>query len=90
MEEAEKQQKKEREEATRVEIPQEEASPMEKGVAKKRTSTERSETEMDTEGGGETSTFTECQSRRKKGHMTKIYLTDSDDEAIVDFVKDYE
>ena len=25
----------------------------------------------------------------KKGHMTYIYLTDSDEEAIVDFVKDH-
>ena len=26
----------------------------------------------------------------KKGHMTNIYLTDSDEEAIVDLVKDHE
>ena len=26
----------------------------------------------------------------KEGHMTNIYLTDSDEEAIVDFVKDHE
>ena len=30
------------------------------------------------------------QSHYKKGHMTNIYLTDSDKEAIVDFVKDRE
>ena len=28
------------------------------------------------------------QSQYKEGHMTNIYLTDSDEEAIVDFVKD--
>ena len=46
---------------------------------------------MDTEGGGQASQkATECQSRCKKGHMTNIYLTDSDEEAIGDFVKDHE
>ena len=30
------------------------------------------------------------QSRYKKGHMTNIYLTDSDEEAIMNFVKDHE
>ena len=29
------------------------------------------------------------QSQYKKGHMTNIYLTDSDKKAIVDFVKDH-
>ena len=29
------------------------------------------------------------QSQCKKGHMTNIYLIDSDEEAIVDFVKDH-
>ena len=41
---------------------------------------------MDTEGGGEALT-SQSQSKHKKGHMTKIYQTDSDEEAIVDFVK---
>ena len=41
---------------------------------------------MDTEGGGEAGT-SESQSRRKKGHMTNICLTDSDEEAIVVFVR---
>ena len=36
------------------------------------------------------STSTECQSRSKKGHRMNIFLTDSDEEAIVDFVKDHE
>ena len=44
---------------------------------------------MDTEAGGEADAF-QMYSRHKKGHMTNIYLTDSDEEAIVDFVKDHE
>ena len=44
---------------------------------------------MDTEGGGESVT-SQSHSRHKKGHMTNIYLKDSDAEAIVDFVKDHE
>ena len=32
----------------------------------------------------------EAHSRHKKGHMTNIYLTDSHEEAVVDFVKDHE
>ena len=44
---------------------------------------------MHTDGGGEAGT-SQSQSRHKKGHMMNIYLTDSDDKAIVDFVKDYE
>ena len=51
--------------------------------------TEKSESEMDPEGGGEASTSIECQFRHKTGHMTNIYLTDSDEEAILDFVKDH-
>ena len=35
------------------------------------------------EGGGEAGT-SQSHSRQKKGHMTNIYLTDSDEEAIVD------
>ena len=45
-------------------------------MAEKRPRTERSESEMDPEGGEEA--------------MTNIYLTDSDEEAVVDFVKDHE
>ena len=44
---------------------------------------------MDTEGGEEVGT-SQFQSRHKKGHMTNIKLTDSDEEAIVDFAKDHE
>ena len=47
--------------------------------------THKSDTE--TEAGGEPGT---SQSQYTKGHMTNIYLTDLDEEAIVDFVKDYE
>ena len=43
----------------------------EEGVAKKRTV--RSDTEMDTEAGGEVGTF-QSHSRHKKEHMTNIYL----------------
>ena len=53
-------------------------------VAKKRPRTERSKSEIDTEGGEARRTSTECQSRSKKGHKTNIYLTDSDEKAIVD------
>ena len=42
---------------------------------------------MDTEAGGEVGT-SQSLSRHKKGHMTNIYLTDADEEVIVDFVKD--
>ena len=51
----------------------------------KRARTDRSDTEMDTEGGGEMGT-SQSHKRHKKGHMT---LTDSDEEAFVDFVKDH-
>ena len=44
---------------------------------------------MDTEGRGEAGT-SQSQSRHKKGDMTNFYLTYSDEEAIVDFVKDHE
>ena len=44
---------------------------------------------MNTEAGGETG-ISQSQSRHKKGHVTNIYLTDSDEEAIMDFVKDHE
>ena len=83
-EKVEKQQtEREREEARRAETPQ-----TEEAVADIRPRTERSE--MNTEGGGETGTSTQFQSRCKKGHMTNIYLTDSDKEVIVYFVKDHE
>ena len=59
------------------------------GVAGKRPRTEKNDSEMDTEGGGEAKT-SHSQYRHKKGYMTNIYLTDSDEEAIVDSVKDHE
>ena len=40
--------------------------------------------------GGRAASSSQFQSRLKKGHTTKIYLTDSDVEAIADFVKDHE
>ena len=42
--------------------------------------------DTETEGGGEAGP---SQSRYKKGHMANIYLMDSDEEAIVNFVKDH-
>ena len=62
---------------------------MEDAATEKRPKTERSQSEMDTQGGGETNTFTEFQSRHKKAHMANFYLTDSNEEAIVDFVNDH-
>ena len=84
--EAQKQQREEREEARRAKTTQ---SQLEDPVAEKRARTERSESEMETRGGGEWG-ISQFQSRRKKGHMTNIYLTLSDEEVIVDFVKDHE
>ena len=60
----------------------------EEGVAEKCAMPDRSETEMDKESGREVGT-SQSHSRHKKGYMTNIYLTDSD-EAIVDFVKHHE
>ena len=57
-------------------------------MAEKHAKTDRSETEMDTEAGGEAGT-SQLLSRHKKGHMINFYLTDSNEE-IVDFVKDHE
>ena len=53
-------------------------------MAEKHANTAKSDTE--TEAGGEAET---SQSQYKKGHMTNIYLMDSDGEAIVDFLKDH-
>ena len=66
-----------REEAMRVEP----THSAEEGVAGKRARTARSDTEMDTEGGGVVGT-SQPHSRHKKGHMTNIYLNDSDEEAL--------
>ena len=52
-------------------------------MAKKCARTDKS----DTEGGGEAGT-SQLHSRHKKGHMTNIQLRDSDEEAIVEFVKE--
>ena len=60
----------------------------EQGVAEKHARTYRSDTEMDTEGGQEVGR-SQSHSRNKKGHMTNIYLMHSDEEAIVDSVKDH-
>ena len=34
-------------------------------------------------------TATDCKSKHKKGHMMNIYLTDSDEKAIVEFVTNH-
>ena len=57
-------------------------------VAKKNARTERSDTGMTTKRGGGAGTC-HSHSRHKKGHLINIYLTDSDEEVIVDFVKDH-
>ena len=47
-------------------------------MAEKHARTDRSDTEMDTEAEEEMGT-SQSQLRQKKGHMTNIYLTDSDE-----------
>ena len=47
------------------------------------------ETALDTYGGGEVGN-SQLHSRHKKGHMNNIYLTGSNEVAIVDFVKNHE
>ena len=54
-------------------------------TCRKRARAEKSDTEI--EAGGEAGT---SQSQYKEGHMTNIYLMYSDEEDIVDFVKDHE
>ena len=61
----------------------------EEGVAEKHAINESSDTEMNTDGGGEAGT-SQLQSRHKNGYIMNINLTDSEEEAIVDFVKDHE
>ena len=76
MEEREAREKEEEAQKQRKEAKREETthSP-EEGVTENHARTGKSDTEMDTEGGEA---------------MTNIYLTDSDEEAIVDFVKDHQ
>ena len=58
----------------------------EEGHPEKRPRTERSDTETEAAGGE----AGPSQSHYKKGHMTNVYLTDSDEEGIVDVVNDHE
>ena len=81
--EREEAQQQREEEASRVEARAEETYSQEERLPEKRPRSEKS----DIEAGGEVGP---SQVRYKKGHMTNIYLTDSDEEAIVDFVKDHE
>ena len=60
----------------------------EEGVSEKGARTDKSDTgDTCTEAGGEAGTA-QSHSRHKKQHTTNIFLTDSDEEAVVDFVKD--
>ena len=61
----------------------------EEGVAAKHARTARRDTEMDTEAGEEALT-SKSHSKQKNGHMANIYLTDSDEEAIVDHKELYD
>ena len=56
-------------------------------MAEKCARTDRSDREMDTEGGGEECTSQSHTKRHKKGYLMSIYLTNSDMEAIMDFAK---
>ena len=56
------------------------------GQPEKRPRIERHDTETEA-AGGEAGPLQSCY---KKGHMTNVFLTDSDEEAFVDFVKDPE
>ena len=47
-------------------------SQIEEAAAEKGQRNERSESEIDIEGGGEASAFTKCQSRCMKEHLTNI------------------
>ena len=62
----------------------------EKGVSEKHARTDKSDTQTDkyTEAGREAGTY-QSHSQHKKGHLANIYLMDSDEEVIVDFVKDH-
>ena len=87
--EVEEESQKQREEKQREEVVREETIySAEEGVAKKCARTGRSDTEVDTEAGGEVGIL-QLLSRHKNGHVMNIYLTDSDEEAIVDFISDH-
>ena len=89
-EEAEKQQEEEREEARRSEDAEQENISQMETVAGKRRRNDLSESKMDTDGGGDSrQRATDRQSSSKKGHLMNIYLTDSDEETVVDSVKDH-
>ena len=79
------QQQQQREEEVRVEeAGVEELHLQEEELAEKRPRTEISD--IETKAGGEVAA---SQSRYKNWHITNVYLTDSDEEAIVDFLKDH-
>ena len=47
-------------------------------------------TQKETQRLEERGATSQSHSRHKKGHMTNIYFTDSDEELMMDFVKDHE
>ena len=79
--EREEEPQKQKEEARRDET----GHSKEQGVAEKHTRTDKSDTEMDSYREGEGEAGTSQSHSRHKGHMTNIFLMDSDEEAIVDF-----
>ena len=84
---ADTQMKEESEQREREEADKQQREKREREEAR-RSRIERSESEMDTEGEREAGT-SQFQSRCKKGDVTNIYVTDSDEEVNVDFVKDH-
>ena len=81
-----KAQRQREEEARREEARVEESQSQEEGHTEKEPRRKRSDTETEA-GRGEAGTSQSCN---KKGQMTNTYLTRSDEEAIVDFVKAHE
>ena len=82
--EGEEAQQQKEEEVRRKEAKAEELHLQKEGHPEKRPRTERSDTKTEAAGGE----AGPSQSRFKKGHMANVYHTDSDKEAVVDFVKD--
>ena len=84
--EREEAQKQRQEEARREEEARpEETHSHEERVAEQTARTKKSDTETESAGGE----AGPSQSQYKKGHMINIYLMDTDEEAIGDFVKDH-
>ena len=63
--------------------------PVEEGMAEKHARTDKSDTKMDTEAGGGRANLSHVP-RQKKGHMTNIYLADSEKGGSCGLAKDHE